>query len=162
MSEISGEFEFDATFAGQVIDLTWVEEYGWLSEGRELAAVVFTADAGRCWATLKIDETDEAGYVQRVNYEWPDTDANHLEALEALLEAGQKVRVWADDEHNGDVWWPALERAAALDEDLADLPNGLRKGGVEVTQLVLSKLKRLPGFDGGPKHAPHPLLWETV
>lgn len=89
MSKIDGEFEFDAEFAARHLDMNWVEETGWVGEGRTLAAVEFTADAasGRCWATLKINVEDGQGYITRQNYEWPDTDANHMDALAELLKA---------------------------------------------------------------------------
>lgn len=89
MSKIDGEFEFDAEFAVRHLDMGWVQEQGWLGEGRTLAAVEFTADAerARCWATVKIDIEDEQGYVTRHSFEWPDTDAVLLEALGELLKA---------------------------------------------------------------------------
>lgn len=89
MSKIDGEFGFDAEFAARHLDMSWVQEMGWLGEGRTFAAVEFTADAEstRCWATVKIDIEDEQGYIERVNYEWPDTDAVCLEALRELRKA---------------------------------------------------------------------------
>lgn len=89
MIKIDGEFGFNAEFAARHLDMSWVEETGWVGAGRTLAAVEFTADAAseRCWATLKIDVEDEQGCITRQNYEWPDTDAVCLEALRELLKA---------------------------------------------------------------------------
>lgn len=81
------DYEFSAEFAARHIDLTWVQEQGWLGEGRTLAVVTFRKDGDRCWGGLVVAVEDEQGYIERVNYEWPDSDKVCMDALAELLKA---------------------------------------------------------------------------
>lgn len=87
MSKIDGEFEFDAEFAARHLDMNWVNGMGWTGERRALTAVTFRRDGERCWGGLKIATEDEQGYIEIVNYEWPDTDKVCADALAELLKA---------------------------------------------------------------------------
>lgn len=81
------DYEFSAEFAARHLDMSWVQETGWVGERATLAAVTFRKDGDRCWGGLVVAVEDEQGYIERVNYEWPDSDKVCMDALAELLKA---------------------------------------------------------------------------
>lgn len=66
------------------------------------------------------------------------------------------VSVAVDCENSADRWWCELDAASP---DLAARLRGSGPGqqvGVTIPELRLCQ--SLPGWDGGPRHAPHPLI----
>lgn len=81
------DYEFSAEFAARHLDMNWVNGMGWTGERRTLTAVTFRKDGDRCWGGLVVAVEDEQGYIERVNYEWPDSDKVCMDALGELLKA---------------------------------------------------------------------------
>jgi hypothetical protein len=66
------------------------------------------------------------------------------------------ITVRVDDENNAEAWWDALS------ETMPGLASALRVcGEVTVDVATWGRLTALPGWDGGPEYAPHPLTWEA-
>lgn len=79
-------------------------------------------------------------------------------------------RMWikVDYENNGEEWWTALyERMAANDRVPVCLPE-LRANGDEweIDAVDAPHIRRffesLPGWNDGPPHAPHPVLFSST
>lgn len=68
-------------------------------------------------------------------------------------------KIIVDYENNAEDWWTAAREAFVFEEPIRALA---KDGEVIVDQeqadQFLSWARSLPGWNGGPKHAPHPLL----
>jgi hypothetical protein len=64
-------------------------------------------------------------------------------------------RFTIDYENNAETWWDKLA------EHEPEIAAALRRPDVDTIDLdddLLRRLQALPGWSGGPKHAPHPLV----
>lgn len=70
-----------------------------------------------------------------------------------MKKPGHVIGVRVDDENNATLWWEKLrERAPMLAQALAV------DGMALMSEVVFDLISDLEGWEGGPAHAPHPLM----
>lgn len=88
-----------------------------------------------------------------------DSKAEAITAAAELFPDGASlVALSADDENNAEAWWSALDG----EPHGLDLDALRRDEGVVADAATLERLRGLPGWEGGPDYAPHPLLVEEI
>lgn len=118
----------------------------------------------------EVEQVDDAG--EYVAPQWPDTDVvsswvgepvRFLDrgdggGFESIYQIVDPVLVRVDDENHAEAWWDALRNAFPA------LAASLARPGVEevVSTATLARLRALPGWEGGPEYAPHPLVVEQA
>ena len=71
------------------------------------------------------------------------------------------VTLAVDEENNGEFWWDAARDAEDCPAGLTDLIHGDEVEVVltgEEAKIALAWCAALPGWEGGPSYAPHPIL----
>jgi hypothetical protein len=75
----------------------------------------------------------------------------------------KRISLVVDEENNAELWWAAARASACTPACIEGWVQAASFDPVELTaaeaEEVLAWAQSLPGWDGGPEHAPHPLLF---
>ena len=75
------------------------------------------------------------------------------------------VKVQVDYENNAEEWWEAARDAAGAPAGIVSLLDNVGQDSVYLSDTAAEDVRRwaasLPGWDGGPEYAPHPLIIDT-